>query len=227
MSTILLHVVRPSANLECRSEMCCMRLAGPKKSPKIPRLRTISQLCPAISSQLRHVGYRQSEKLVKQQHVLQMSSQYGELRPATNDAGRTSFSEVELVLSPSESIYIAANFNGFRVLPSLLQWRRSPERRPTKLCPMFGRLLGCYTIYIFWGSCPLTKFCPVQNSVCVQVLHCPILAALLHGTPAAGVSQTLLRGRDLTRNGITELSQRAAPIFGRAAITLGIGPHSI
>jgi len=38
-----------------------------------------------------------------------------------------------------------------------------------------------------------------------------------------GVSQTLRRG---TRNGITELSQRAPPIFGWAAITLGIGPHS-
>ena len=39
---------------------------------------------------------------------------------------------------------------------------------------------------------------------------------------AAGVSQTLRRG---TRNGITELSQRAPPIFGWAAITFGIGPH--
>ena len=29
-----------------------------------------------------------------------------------------------------------------------------------------------------------------------------------------------------TRNGITELSQRAPPIFDRAAITLGIGQHS-
>jgi len=38
-----------------------------------------------------------------------------------------------------------------------------------------------------------------------------------------GVSQTLRRG---TRNGITELSQTAPPIFGWAAITLGIGPHS-
>jgi len=45
-----------------------------------------------------------------------------------------------------------------------------------------------------------------------------------HLTPAAGVSQTLRRG---TRNGITELSQTAPPIFGWAAITLGIGPHSI
>jgi len=49
------------------------------------------------------------------------------------------------------------------------------------------------------------------------------LAALLHGTPAVDVSQTLRRG---TRNRITELLQRAPPIFGRAAITFGIGLHS-
>jgi len=49
------------------------------------------------------------------------------------------------------------------------------------------------------------------------------LAALLHGTQASGVSQTLQHG---TRNGITELSQRAPPVFCWAAITLGIGPHS-
>jgi len=52
-------------------------------------------------------------------------------------------------------------------------------------------------------SCPLTEFCSLQNSLYVEVLHSIILAALLHGTPAAGVSQTLQRG---TRNGITELS---------------------
>jgi len=56
----------------------------------------------------------------------------------------------------------------------------------------------------------------------VTVTLC-ILAALLHGTPAAGLSQTLRRG---TRNGIMELSQRAPSIFGWAAITLGIGSHS-
>jgi len=50
-----------------------------------------------------------------------------------------------------------------------------------------------------------------------------ILAVLLHGTPAAGVSQTLRLG---TSNGIMELSQRAPSIFGMAAIKLGIGPHS-
>ena len=54
-------------------------------------------------------------------------------------------------------------------------------------------------------------------------MRSPILAALLHGTRAAAVSQTLRRD---TRNGITELLQRAPPTFGWAAITLGIGPHS-
>jgi len=79
-----------------------------------------------------------------------------------------------------------------------------------------------YTIYIFGGSCPVTEFCQVQNSLCVQVLRSAILAGLLHCRRAVGVSQTLRLG---TRNGITELSQTAPPILGRAAITLGIGPH--
>ena len=62
----------------------------------------------------------------------------------------------------------------------------------------------------------------MQSSFCVQVLRSPMLAALLHGFPAAGLSQILWHG---TRNGITELSQTAPPIFGWAAIALGIGPH--
>jgi len=40
-----------------------------------------------------------------------------------------------------------------------------------------------------------------------------VLTALLHGTPAAGVTK------------VCGVEQRAPPIFGRAAITLGIGPH--
>ena len=97
----------------------------------------------------------------------------------------------------------------------------------TGVQPNFARCLavswpGILDIF-FGGSCPVTEFCPVQNSLYVQVLRSPILAALLHATPAAGVSQTLRRG---TRNGITELLQTVPPIFGWAAITLGIGPHS-
>jgi len=101
-----------------------------------------------------------------------------------------------------------ANFNRFRVLASLLQRRRSPEANETlhNVWPSHG-LVRC--IYIFGGCCPLTELCPVQNSLYVQVLHSPMLAALLHCTPAAGVNRTLRRG---TRNGITGLSQRAPPI---------------
>ena len=49
-------------------------------------------------------------------------------------------------------------------------------------------------IYIFGSSCSVT-----ENSLCVQVLRSPILAALLHGTRVVGVSQTaaLSRGRHL------------------------------
>jgi len=54
-------------NLGCISETCCTGLAENSvriKSPKIRHLRTIAQLCEALSSQ-----QRQSEKLVKQQYL--------------------------------------------------------------------------------------------------------------------------------------------------------------
>ena len=40
-----------------------------------------------------------------------------------------------------------------------------------------------------------------------------VLAALLHGTLVVGAAK------------LCGVEQRAPPIFGRAAITLGIGPH--
>jgi len=44
-----------SANLECRSEMCCTRLAG-NTGRKNRHFGTIAQICRAISSELRHVS---------------------------------------------------------------------------------------------------------------------------------------------------------------------------
>jgi len=46
--------------------------------------------------------------------------------------------------------------------------------------PNFARCLavswaGTLCIH-FWSSCPLREFCQVQNSLCLQVLSCPILA---------------------------------------------------
>ena len=83
MSTILHTWCGLSANLGCRSETCCTRLAentGRKKVAKNRHLGTIAQLSRAISSQLRHVSTT-GKKLVKQRYVLHTSSQYGELRP--------------------------------------------------------------------------------------------------------------------------------------------------
>ena len=62
--------------------MCCKRLAGnagPKNSPKNHHLGTIPQLCQAISSQLKHI-LTIGKKIVKQQYLLHMCLQYGELR---------------------------------------------------------------------------------------------------------------------------------------------------
>jgi len=67
-----------SANLECRYEMGCTRLAentGRKNTQKIAIC-----ICPAVSQQLRHISTIE-KKLVRQQFLLHMSSQYGKCRP--------------------------------------------------------------------------------------------------------------------------------------------------
>jgi len=69
------------------------------------------------------------------------------------------------------------------------------------------------------GLLPLTEFCQLQNSLCVQVLRSPLLAALLHGTQAAGVSQFAAWCKEWNYGTF-------ADILGRAAITSGIGSHS-
>ena len=152
------------------------------------------------------------------------------------------------------------NFNGFHVLSTLLQRRRSTEVNQTLhyVWPFPGLVRYIYTFGI---SGPLTEFCHVQNSLCVHVLRSSILAALLHGTQVVGVSQTYCEDMwrptccclirifqfsicilSLRRYSPTKLcdgaqmatfafcisgvEQRAPLTFGRAAITLGIRPHS-
>ena len=100
-----------SANLECRSETCCTRLAantGRKKVAKNRHLRTIVQLCRVISSQLRHTSTI-GKKLVKQQYVLHVSPQYGELRP-TNGS------------DPSSSLRHPCKFQRVSRLGSVTAW---------------------------------------------------------------------------------------------------------
>ena len=73
------------------------------------------------------------------------------------------------------------------------------------------------------STCPynMANFGPLAAEIISLVWDTPanfngfhVLAVLLHGTPVVGISQTLQRWTE------------APPIFGRAAITLGIGSHS-
>jgi len=138
-----------------------------------------------------------------------MSPQYGELRPIN------SWDLLASLRHPSK-------FEQFSLLGFV-----TAATSLTGGQPNFARCLAfCWAATLcihFRGLLPLTEFCLVQNLLYIQVLRCHILAVLLHGTPAAGITQTLRHG---TSNGITELSQRAPPIFGKVAITLGIGPNS-
>jgi len=110
----------PSANLGCRSEMCCMRLAentGCKKLPKIRRLCTITQICRAVSSQLRQ--YWELEKNLLNSNI-----------SSTCPHNMANFGSLTTeICLPVWGI--PANFNGFHFLPSLLQWRRSPKANQT------------------------------------------------------------------------------------------------
>ena len=120
------------------------------------------------------------KKVVKQQYLLHMSLQYGELHPTS---GWDRFGSL-------------GHFSKFQWLSRLCFVTIAALL--TSGQPNFARCLAVSwdgTLYIhFCGLLPLTEFCQVQSSLCVQVLRSPILAALLHDTPAAVVSQTLRRG---------------------------------
>jgi len=98
-----------SANLECRAETCCARLAenaGSKKSPKIGHLGTIVQLCRVIFSQLRHVS-----TIGKKLLSINISS--------TCLHNMVNFGPLAAEIGPV--VWgTPANFNGFRVLSALL-----------------------------------------------------------------------------------------------------------
>ena len=159
--------------------MRCTGLAantGRKNDAKNRHLRTIAQLCQVVSSQLRHV-------LTIGKNLL--SSNISSICPhnMVNFGPLAAKIDWRVWGTP-------ANFNGFRFLASLLQRRRSTEANQTLHDVWLSPGLVGY-LYIFGGCCPVTEFCQVQNSLCVlQVLHFPVLAALLHGTRAVGVSQT-------------------------------------
>jgi len=141
--------------------MYCTRLAVNaghkkivKKSPSGHHRTTLSGYILATKA-----SYRQSEK-----NLL-----------SSNISSTCPHNMVNFSLLAAEIILLVwgtpANFNGFRVLASLLQRRRSTEANQTfnNVWPLPG--LVDY-IYIFGGCCSVTEFCQAQNSLCVlQVLR--------------------------------------------------------
>jgi len=130
--------------------------AGHKNWAKSRYLRIIPHLCQAISSQLRHYLSTVRKNFFSN---IYSACPYNMVNfgPLTADIG------LPVRGTP-------ANLNGFRVMASLLHRCRSKEVNQTLLDVWPSPGLVHY-IYIFRGSCTLTEFCQVQNSLCVQVLH--------------------------------------------------------
>jgi len=175
--------------------MCCIPLAGNagrKKSPNVRHLGTIAQICRAMSLQLRY-AMTIGKNLLK----INISS--------TCPYNMVNFGSLTAEIRWRVS-GTPANFNGFRVLASLHAATSLNGGQPN-----FARCLdvswtGTLCIH-FPGLLPRNGILPRATFTLLPSLtffcwqrYC---TALLHGTPAAGVSQTLGRG---TRNGITELS---------------------
>ena len=80
----ILHMVWPKCELKCRSETCCTRLAG-NAGPKITKNSPSAHHCIILSGYSFAIKARidNRKKHVKQQCLLHMSSQYGELQPAS------------------------------------------------------------------------------------------------------------------------------------------------
>jgi len=169
MSIILPHMMWPYC--EFRVQVWNVLNAGSQKiqDTKNRHLHTFAQLCWAVSSQLRHVST--IGKNLLNSNISCTFSQYAELRLIRGWDRFTSLGH------PSKFQLVSCV--GFVT--------------STKLCTMFG-WVGTLYIHLEGGSCTLTEFGQVQNSLCVQVLCYPILAALLHGTRAVGVSETLRHG---------------------------------
>ena len=132
----------PSANLQCRSEICCMWLAGNTGRKNDAKNCHCTTLSSYISTTKACIDSR--KKLVKQQY-LHMSLQYGKLNgPLTAEIGSWVWGTT-------------ANFNEFRYLVSLLQWRCSPEANQT-LHDVWPSLGLVHYIHLR-GLLPLTEFC--------------------------------------------------------------------
>ena len=99
-----------SVNLECRSEMYCMRLAGNTGCKKLPSWHhntTIAQLCRAVSSELKHVSTIGKKNWLNSNTSSTCPCNMVNFGPLTAEIG------LGVLGTPTD-------FNGFHVLAALL-----------------------------------------------------------------------------------------------------------
>ena len=135
-STILLHMVWPSANLglKCAARWKCRTQKIAKNSPSGHHRTTLSGYIFATKAQ----SNRQSEKKLLNSII-----------SSTCPHNMVNFGP--LLAEICWRVWgTPANFTGFA---SCLRYCSDvAHRRPTNLCTMSGRLLGWYTIYTFSGA---------------------------------------------------------------------------
>jgi len=148
--------------------MCCTRLSG-NTGRKNSHQRPIAELCRAISSQLRHASTI-GKNLLNSKTFFTCPHNIAYFGPLAAEIGSGVWGT-------------PGNFNGFRVLASLLV---SFTGGQLKFARYLAASWAATLSYILGGCCRLTEFRHVKNLLCVQVSRSPILAALLHGTPSAG-----------------------------------------
>jgi len=157
------------ANLRCRSEKCCTRLAANTGHKKIVKNLPSGHHRTTLSGYIFVIKARinNRKKLVKQQYLFHISPNMVNFGPLT--------AEIDPVVCDTPE-----NFNGFRVLAVTAAMSLNGRQ------PNFARWLAVFwagTQHIhFWGFLPRYGF-----SLCVQVLRSRILAALLHGGWLVGV----------------------------------------
>jgi len=107
-------------------------------------LGSITRLCQAVSLQRRHISTIGKKNLLNSNIFSTYTHNMANVGPLTAEIGSRVWGK-------------PANFNRFRVLPSLRQWHRSPVVNQTlhNVWPSPG-LVHC--IYIFAGYCPLMEF---------------------------------------------------------------------
>jgi len=182
-----------------------------KKSPSAHHHTTLSGYILATKAFIDN-----RKKTVKQQYLLHNSLQCGELRP-TNGWDR-------LASLGHSSKFQWVSRLGFVTAPTSLNGGQ----------PNFARCLAIFcadTLYIhFGGSFLLTKFCQVQHNIHFASKSFVLLFWQRYCTAieqwASAKLCGMVQGMDLWNFRSSSFSTEDATYIPRAAITLGIGPHS-